>query len=415
MPKQLRTLAVLAIMVALQSNAKFTPNNTVESNALAEVRSPLAESLIRIPPWVQLLDSDRLGVGWMTKSPADGVVEWTQDTARDTTVWRQAWFSEDGLRTANSTLQKAVIEGFDPAKPLRLRAKSRPINSFNPYAVTFGEPAVNAELTLPPRQREDGKVSFIVFNDIHSRTFLYPMLLPLIETPVDFAVFNGDVLHDPKTEADICDNLLLPMSWFASRSIPCFFLRGNHETRGAKARNLRDYLLLPNNKYYGALTFGAARVLLLDSGEDKPDEHAEYSGLVDFEAYMQAQAAWLERELSSAAFNEAAWRIAVMHIPPDWRADNLQGRYGQKRINALFAPLLDRGRVNVVISGHTHKPEVIEPCPDVRRGFRWPVFIGGAHPFKNATVIRVDANQQTLHVKTLGSDGQVMHELKWHR
>ena len=206
------------------------------------------------------------------------------------------------------------------------------------------------------------------------------------------------------------------MSWFAARSIPCFFLRGNHETRGAAARALRDYLLLPDNRYYGALTLGAARVLLLDCGEDKPDDSKEYSGLVDFTAYIREQARWLETEISCKAFNDAVWRIAVIHIPPDWRTDGQAGRFGEKRINSLLAPLLDRGRINVVISGHNHKPELIDPPrPDLKEGFKWPVFIGGAHPFEGSTVTRVEADLQTLCVRMIGSDGKVTQERTWRR
>ena len=56
---------------------------------------------------------------------------------------------------------------------------------------------------------------------------------------------------------------------------------------------------------------------------------------------------------------------------------------------------------------------MIEPCPDVRRGFRWPVFIGGAPALTNATVIRVDAAQQTLKVACIRSDGAVAAEKRW--
>lgn len=415
--KFVMTIVAMSALAAMPARAQVRPQNSAESNALTEVRARLATGLISVQPWIQMLDSNRIGVGWMTSSPADGIVEWTQDAAgADSNAWRQAWFSEDGLRTANGTTQKAVVEGFDPSKPLRLRARSRPITSFGAYKVTFGEPVFSAELTLPPQQRAGGKVSFVVFNDIHSRTFLYPMLLPLAGSPVDFVILNGDVLQDPANAPAVRDYLLLPMSWFASRSIPCFFLRGNHETRGAAARELRDYLMLPDNRYYGALTVGAARLLLLDCGEDKPDEHWAYSGLVDFTAYMREQARWLETELSCKAFNDAVWRIAVIHIPPDWRTDGQAGRFGEKRINSLLAPLLDRGRINVVISGHNHKPELIDPPrPDLKEGFQWPVFIGGAHPFEGSTVTRVEADLQTLCVRMIGSDGKVTQERTWRR
>ncbi|HRZ37249.1 MAG TPA: metallophosphoesterase [Candidatus Paceibacterota bacterium] len=82
----------------------------------------------------------------------------------------------------------------------------------------------------------------MVFNDVHNRVPLYPLLTGRAGSSIDFAVFNGDVLNDPQTERELTDHLLVPMAWFASRSIPCFFLRGNHETRGAFARRLKDYV-----------------------------------------------------------------------------------------------------------------------------------------------------------------------------
>lgn len=388
------------------------PTSAAETNALAEIRTQRGGGLIALQPWAQLMGGRRLGVGWMTSVEADGVVEWTQEEGADA-AWRTAWHAEDGLRQAGGTRQRAVIEGYDPAKPLRFRAKSRHMTSFKPYKVTFGEEAVSAERVLRPLARADGGVSFAVFNDIHSRTHLYPLLLPQAGEGLDFAVFNGDVLQDPQTEADLAEHLLLPMAWFTSKGLPCFFLRGNHETRGAFARQMKDYLLLPEGRYYGAMTFGAARVVLLDCGEDKPDTSVEYSGLVDFEPYMEAQLAWLEREVAGEAFRAATWRVVVVHIPPSWAKEEAKLWHGERRLRERFAPVFDRGGVHVVISGHTHKPEVIAPCPDEGRGFRWPVFIGGAHPLEKATVIRVDATPERLRVARYHADGSVGAEQVW--
>jgi 3',5'-cyclic AMP phosphodiesterase CpdA len=252
-----------------------------------------------------------------------------------------------------------------------------------------------------------------VFNDTHSRVHLYPPLLAKAGASVDFAVLNGDVLNDPQSEKDIAANLLAPMAWFTSRGIPCFFLRGNHETRGAAARTLKGYLTMPDDRYYTAMTVGATRLVLLDCGEDKPDASKEYSGLVDFDPYMERQLAWLEGEIAAPAFKQAAWRIVVVHIPPDWRKAEDTLWHGERRMRERFAPLFDKGKVTAVISGHTHKAELIEPCPDPARGFRWPVFIGGAHPLANATVIRVDADDAALTIKTIRSDGDVLAEKCW--
>lgn len=388
-----------------------------EARALADAQSQRADGLIAVQPWAQLLGADRLGVGWMTSAAADGVVEWTQSPEGEPNpVWREAWFSEDGLKQANGTSQRAIISGYDPAKPIRFRARSRPIPTFRPYKLALGEPVRSETRSLPALARPGGAVSFIVFNDTHSRVHLYPPLLAQAGGgPIDFAVLNGDVLQDPANEKDIADNLLLPMAWFTSRAIPCFFLRGNHETRGGGARQLKRHLTLPENRFYAAMTFGATRVVFLDCGEDKPDSNVEYSGLVDFDSYMEEQLAWLRREIAGDAYRRATWRIVVVHIPPDWRTPEEKIWHGPRRIRERFAPVFDEGRVTAVISGHTHRAELIPPCPDTARGFRWPVFIGGAHPLERATVIRVDAEEGSLAIRCIRSDGSVLAEQNWRK
>ena len=396
--------------------AQTAPLSEAETNALAQIRAQQTQGLIAVQPWIQLLGAGRLGVGWLTSGAADGVVEWTQtfEAGKDG-PWQEASFAEDGLRQANGTAQRAVIEGYDPAKPIRLRARSRPITAFKPYKVAFGPPETSRERFLPALSRPRGAVSFIVFNDIHNREHLFPLLTAQAGTPLDFAVFNGDVLQDPQSEQELADHLLAPMAWFAARSVPCFFLRGNHETRGAFARPMKDYLTLPENRYYAAMTFGAARVLLLDSGEDKPDTSNEYSGLVAFDPYIEQELAWLKREIESEAFRKAAWRVVVMHIPPDWSVDEAELWHGQRRARERFAPLFDRGKVTAVVCGHTHRAALVEPCPEPSRGFRWPIFVGGAHPLKNATVIRVDADERALRIRRIHADGSVGAERSWSR
>jgi hypothetical protein len=388
--------------------------SAVETEALQAIQAQRSAGLMAVQPWAQVLGGDRLGIGWITTAPADGVVEWTQAPVTGAEeAWREAWYAEDGLKQANGVSHRALITGYDPAKPIRFRARSRPITSFKAYKVTFGAPVFSEVRTLPAVQRPDGAVSFVVCNDIHSRVQLYPPLVARAGTPIDFAVLNGDVLQDPQSEREIVDHLLLPMAWFTSRAMPCFFLRGNHETRGAAARQLKGYLTLPENRYYTALTVGAARLVLLDCGEDKPDTSVEYSGLVDFEPYFEQQRVWLRREIASPEFQQAAWRLVVIHIPPDWRLPEEKIWHGARRVRERLAPLFDEGRVTAVISGHTHRAERIEPCPDEARGYRWPVFIGGAHPLEKATVIRVEADRRSLAIRCVRSDGSIVAEQSW--
>ncbi len=402
--------AVGAVMATDGNAADRQPMLREESEAWNEVQSAWSAGLIDVRPWAQPMGGGRLGVGWVTASPADGRVEYTQeDAVGASTVWRTAWYAEDGLRQAGGTLQRAVIEGYDPTKPIRLRAVSRPITAFQRNAVTFGPAAVSDVLRLSALEGSDGATSFAVFNDVHSRVQNYPLLLHRAGEGVRFAVLNGDVIQNPQSGDDIAANALLPMAWFAGRGMPCFFGRGNHEMRGATARSLKRRLCLTEDRYYAAMTFGAARVVFLDSGECFPDGHADLNGLADCDAYIEEQRAWLEREIASAAFRSAAWRIVVMHIAPDWR----KREAGEDRLISRFAPLFDTGGVTALICGHNHRAELLAFAPPGRAPAAWPVFIGGGPDLASATVIRVDADSRSLKIACIRSDGTAAGERSW--
>jgi len=55
-------------------------------------------------------------------------------------------------------------------------------------------------------------------------------------------------------------------------------------------------------------------------GEDKGDSGAEYTGLVDFDAYRREQAQWLRQEIGTQAFRKARFRVALAHMPFPWKA-----------------------------------------------------------------------------------------------
>lgn len=84
------------------------------------------------------------------------------------------------------------------------------------------------------------------------------------------------------------------------------------------------------------------------------------------------------------------------------------------RVDTLFSPLLDKGKVDVVISGHRHRPRVIVPKPELQRS-QWPVYICGAHPYTNATAIRVEADVSRLNVQMIKTDGTILHENSWQK
>lgn len=130
----------------------------------------------------------------------------------------------------------------------------------------------------------------VMVNDIHGNNELQKKLLG-IAPPQDFdmVLFCGDMCSHINRQSDIFTSFLnTSIELFAAQK-PFVYARGNHETRGAYARNFSRYLAGPNGKFYYAFTYGPVRFIVLDCGEDKPDTDVEYSGLIDFDNYMLEQ------------------------------------------------------------------------------------------------------------------------------
>ncbi|MFX5956655.1 hypothetical protein ABTF01_19885, partial [Acinetobacter baumannii] len=88
-------------------------------------------------------------------------------------------------------------------------------------------------------------------------------------------------------------------------------------------------------KYYYAYQWGPVYNIVLDTGEDKPDDAPVYAGIVDFDSYRREQAAWLEQEMQKPAFKKAPFRVVMMHIPHFYSGD----WHGTLHCRELFAPL----------------------------------------------------------------------------
>jgi len=368
-----------------------------------------AQMELRVPPFVQIVGDNQIGVTWLVTSNAFGEVKWRQQGGD----WAKAHYAADGLCEANTPIQRALISGYNPALPLDIETVSSEMLLFRVYRpVEYGVSVTNRPPQVAALMGAEGETAFAVFTDCHSRTNCYTDLLPKLGEGLRFIVLAGDNLNDPPTEQSAVDGLFKPMAWFTEQGLSCLFLRGNHETRGAFARDLKRYLVLPDDRYYGAMTLGQLRLIWIDCGEDKADDSKEYYGLNDFEPYMRSQLEWLKQELASESFKRAAWRIVITHIPPDWNDTSKQWE-GTERMNTRFAPLLSATGVTAMICGHTHKPALLPPSPQDGYGFIGPVFIGGCWLTEKQMITRVDASKSQLKITMLKPDGTVFAEKTW--
>lgn len=350
-------------------------------------------------PYLQNPTETSMTVMWITDCNATSWIEYGQGESLE----RKAFHSRDGLIDADVKVHRITIEGLSAGQSYRYRVCSKEILKFKPYEVTYGDTVTGEPHGFTTLDRGKEQFSFIVLNDIHERNDLFAALLKVAEPePYDLVFLNGDILGHIENQQQIIDHVLNPcVQGFASER-PFVYVRGNHEARGRFARRLSDYIALPKDHYYYSFDHGPVHFIILDGGEDKEDSHWAYSGLVDFDGYREAQRQWLVGEVQSEAFRKAAFRVVIVHVP----AGESDKWHGPTDMYRKWWPVLNRGKVDLMLCGHIHSHMILEPEKGVRD---YPLITGGAPKPGETTVIRVDADTESLDVTVTTDAGKVLN------
>lgn len=364
-----------------------------------------AAVMFSVLPHVQLLGADSVGFAWMTAVKATGRVTWSQDGWRTEHV---AVYGKDGLLDANSFIHKVILAGVDLHKPLQYRIHSRCIGKFDVYGIGFAGDEVAYESEMDAPLPPDGVISWAMLNDIHDNLKIYDCFLPHLSDVSTMCIFNGDVMEDLTYEEKFRRNSLNPLARVSQECrMPVFFLRGNHETRGQLARQLRDYITLPRDRYYGAMTLNGVRFAFVDTGEDKEDSHREYRGVTDFDGYVAREIEWVKHEVASDEWRKARARIVVQHIPAPLCKDGWEPKL--KRLDALNE-VWKAANVTLMMGAHLHWWCWSDPW----EGRPYPLVVGGGprlgNPAKhdNATLTKCRLEGNRLSVRVLDQTGKTV-------
>ena len=354
-------------------------------------------------PYLQNLSENEVTVVWTTDKPCKSWVEFSKkEDGKNfySQLPRKAYASQDGLCCVD-TLHRVTVTGLEKNTTYFYRVLSQEVKELLPYRPVLGN-IVSTDIwekpltftTLDGRQET---LSMVMINDIHGKNDLQKKLLEMAPPQnVDMVVFCGDMCNYINKQSDIFTGFLdTSVGLFASRK-PFVYVRGNHETRGAYARNFFRYLAGPEGKFYYAFTYGPIRFIVLDSGEDKPDTDVEYSGLVDFDNYILEQKEWLARELESPEFRAASFRVVLSHIPfgkGSW--------YGSERLRKQLLPLLEGARIDLMLSGHNHTFGFM----DKGKVTAFPIIVNS-----NNSVLTMFGSEDLLKVQVKQIDGKVLLE-----
>jgi len=344
-------------------------------------------------PYLQNPQTDAMTVMWITNKNCHSWVEYGENGV----LSEKADMKLYGLVQANNRIQKIRLEHLKPGTKYSYKVISRDILRFEPYKVVYGDTIESGVFSFTTPVTLDKDVTLLIMNDIHGDSHTIPTLLDLNgNQPYDFVFFNGDMLSYLKDESQIISSLIKPASAAFASGTPFMYVRGNHETRGVFARNFYNYV--DNDGSYFSFTRGPAFFIVLDTGEDKPDNNMEYSGLAAFEQYREKEALWLEKQLKSDACKKAKFKVVLMHIPHYHSGDG----YGTMQCRKLFGPLFNKYKVDVSISGHTHKYGIFDP---VKGEHHFPMIIGGGSKEGTRTLIRLTIDEKVLKLSMLNDAG----------
>jgi len=94
----------------------------------------------------------------------------------------------------------------------------------------------------------------------------------------------------------------------------------------------------------------------------------------------------------------ARFKVVLMHIPHYHSGDG----YGTMQCRKLFGPLFNKYKVDVSISGHTHKYGIFDP---VKGEHHFPMIIGGGPKEGTRTLIRLTIDKKVLKLSMLNNAG----------
>lgn len=357
-----------------------------------------ADKIFRTKPYLQNPVGNGMTVMWETTVPAYCWVEY----GTDTTQLKRARTIVDGQVVCNNKLHKIRLNDLQPGQKYYYRVCSQEMLLYQAYKKVFGNTARSAfsEFTLPVT----GTDSFtaVVFNDLHQHTHTFRALCKQIQNiNYDFVVFNGDCVDDPASHDQATAFISELTEGVHGDCIPTFFIRGNHEIRNAYSISLRDHFDYVGDKTYGSFNWGDTRIVMLDCGEDKTDDHWVYYDLNDFTQLRNEQVGFLKKELAAKEFKKAKKRILLHHIP-------LYGNDGKNLCTELWTKLLEKAPFDICLNAHTHKYAY---HPKGELGNHYPVIIGGGYKMEGATVMILEKKKEELRVRVLNAKGETLLDI----
>lgn len=328
-------------------------------------------------------------VVWRTDTPCHSKVMYGIDGELSLT----AEPDEHGLVPVG-TLHTIRLTGLSPGKTYQYKIISTRVVRMKAYWPEKGKSRESPiyRFQLPDRRKNQVSFSFVTDSQ-HEDVRRLQANLDLVDwDKTEFLVHGGDSVDAVDSEDQFFRVFLGPISEALAHTKPLVFARGNHDMRGAFARQVYQYVPTENGKFYYAFDAGPIHFLVLDTGEDKDDATNVYARLNSMKTYRERELDWFRNHVQkSERLRQAPFRVLLVHSPSwGWVSDE----------NDQWTAVANQAKTDLMIAGHRHRFSVTEPG---ERGNDYTILV-----VDQDQVATVEATGQELKVTITGSDGSVV-------
>jgi len=386
--KRIFVLSAFVLMILSTRVILSQPDNYIDNENL----------VITHGPYLQNLTKDGVTILWSTNKPAIPGINLTTPDGKVQFVRN----SHDGIIDGGGLLHKVRIDGLEPGKTYKYSTNSVQILKYQAYKIYYGDTLGMKAVSFTTPTVKSEEIKFMVANDVHGNSGKLASYLKKGNLSTqDFLIFNGDMVDYTQSITQLFSGFIdTAVAYFATRK-PFYYARGNHESRGFVAREFKDYFDFANGKLYYSFDNGPVHFIVLDCGEDKPDNNRYYYGLADYDSYRLEELEWLKEDVKSDAFRNAKQRIVLVHMPI---IKEERQSHGMKFLADKFGPVLQSAHIDLMISGHTHRNAYYESG---KSGFGFPVLVNSANSF-----LEVNVGNREINVALKDVNGDIIADYK---
>ncbi len=221
------------------------------------------------------------------------------------------------------------------------------------YFPVTGELCSKTYSFRPVQKGKDYRFYFI--SDTHNEYKTPIMAASKYENDLDFLVLGGDVPNDCENFDQGLRTIFRISGTVTKGEIPVISARGNHDTRGHIAPTYHRYSPLVNGEMYFTFVLGDIFGIILDCGEDKPDDHPEYGFVNCFEMYRRGVTEFLRQVAEKQEYKNHKHTIVICHERTDAKNHgHFIGEYEKwvKYINKISPDFM--------LCGHEHRCKIFD-------------------------------------------------------